>query len=64
MMSAAAWPDLEIAQHAVELRVPEAADAIFVDVDVVGHLFKFADNGGRPTVLLQHAATADRERRP
>src|ERR1700730_10030233 len=44
---------VEIAQDAVERRVPEAADAIFVDLDVFGKLLELVDDRRRPTVLLQ-----------
>ena len=44
---------LEIAQDAVERRVPKTADAELVDFDVFRQLFEFIDHSRRPTVLLQ-----------
>ena len=42
----------EVAQDAVERRVPEAADAVLVDADVAGLRVQLVDDRGRPAVLL------------
>ena len=44
----------EVAQDRIERRVPEARDAILVDLDVVGFLLELVDDCGRPRVLLQY----------
>jgi hypothetical protein len=45
--------DVEVLEDAVQWRIPEAADAILVDLDVFRKLLEFVDDGSRPTVLLQ-----------
>ena len=44
--------DSKVAQDAVERRVPETADAILVDLDVVGFLRQFVEIGSKPVALL------------
>src|ERR1700678_2629545 len=51
----------EISQNAVEWRIPESADAIFVDLDVMRLLLKLVDDSGGPGVLFQHMRAAARQ---
>ena len=52
----------EVAQDGIERRVPEAADAMLVDLDVLGLLLELVDHGGCPGVLLQHRRAVARHR--
>ena len=45
--------DVEILEDAVQWRIPKAADAILVDLDVFGKLLELVDDGGRPAILLE-----------
>src|SRR3546814_8990665 len=51
--------DIEVAQDAVERRVPEAADAVFVDPDVFQLLLQLVDHGGGPAVLRSEEHTSE-----
>jgi len=48
--------DVEVLEDAVQWRIPEAADAILVDLDVFRKLLELVDDGGRPAVLLSKCA--------
>jgi hypothetical protein len=48
--------DAEIAQDAVERRIPEAADAVLVDLDVLRLLLEPVDDGGRQESLVSTRA--------
>src|ERR1700730_9354692 len=48
----------QIAEYAVKWRVPEAADPIFVDLDVLRLLLELIDNSGGPRILLEDACVA------
>src|ERR1700677_2446371 len=53
---------LEIAQNAVEGRIPKAADPIFVDLYVFRQLRQFVHYCGRPAILVQKVRSIARQR--
>src|SRR5216683_5924463 len=56
--------DIEVLEDAVQRRVPEAADAIFIDLDIFRKLLQFVDDGRRPAVLLEQMRAIARQLAP
>ena len=52
----------QVAQDAVQRRVPETADAVLVDADVAGQRREFVHHGGGPGILFQDVAAIARQR--